>query len=86
MRVALGRNGAVRGALGPEEVAELGDHVADGRERVGPAGADAVGQAAGRGVGGAHACDRRGPGAVGPSRRRRPLGYAGGLRSGAAPS
>ena len=86
MRVALGRNGAVGGALGPEEVAELGDHVAHGRERVGPAGADAVGQAAGRGVRGAHACDPRVPGRWGQVGAGRPLGYAGGLRSGAAPS
>ena len=63
----LGQERPVGGPLGPEEVAELGDHVAHGRERIGPAGADGVGQAAGRGVGGAHACDRRGRGAAGPA-------------------
>ena len=85
MRVALGRNGrfAARSALRKSPSCAITS--VTGREGVGPAGADAVGQAAGRGVGGAHACDRRGPARVSASapgcgRAARPADYDPGRR------
>ena len=52
---AGGRNGRLAARSALQEVAQLGDHVGYGRERVGPAGADAVGQRARLRLRGAHA-------------------------------